>query len=127
MGFLGLLTLGVFVGTLLCAAIRKITNGSDAIKVVSAMLATALSGIVFTFIEKMMGTTLGPALFMYPVGLAYSLLWLYSDHAIENVRSPIANQQIVGWLHICGMVLGTALVLLLLLSKSFRNLLPVNA
>jgi len=88
------------------------------------MLGAALSGTVFTFIEKMMGTTLGPALFMYPVGLAWSLLWLYADQAIENVKSSVANQQIVGWLHISGMILGTVLVLLLLLSQGFRDLLP---
>lgn len=124
MSYLGLLALGVFVGTLLSTAVRKTTSWSDAVKVIVAMLGAALSGTVFTFIEKMMGTTLGPALFMYPVGLAWSLLWLYADQAIENVKSSVANQQIVGWLHISGMILGTVLVLLLLLSQDFRDLLP---
>jgi hypothetical protein len=124
MGHLGLLALGVFIGTLLCIAVRKTTSWSDAVKVIVAIVGAALSGTVFTFIEKMMGTSLGPALYMYPVGLAWSLLWLYADQAIDNVKATNSNQKIVGWLHISGMVLGTVLILLLLLSKQFRDLLP---
>lgn len=124
MSNVGLLTLGIFVGTLICVAVRKTTNWSDAVKVIVALLGAALSGGVFTFIEKRLGTSLGPALFMYPVGLAWSLLWLYADQAIVSVNSSSSSQKIVGWLHIAGMALGTLLVLLLLLSEKFRKLLP---
>jgi hypothetical protein len=126
MGHLGLLSLGVFIGTLLCIAVRKTTNWTDAVKVVVALIGAALSGTVFTFIEKIMGTTLGPALFMYPVGLAWSLVWLYADQAIDNVSSSTPNKVIVGWLHIAGMAFSTLLILLLLFSKSFRELLPAG-
>ena len=124
MSYVGLLALGMFVGTLISIAVRQTTNWSDTIKVVVGMLGAALSGTVFTFIEKLLGTSLGAALFMYPVGLAWSLLWLYADQAVENVLGKDINQKIVGWLHIVGMVLGTLLVLALLLSKNFRDLLP---
>ncbi len=127
MGHLGLLALGVFVGTLICIAVRKTTNWSDGVKVVVALLGAALSGTVFTSIQKMPGQSLGAALFMYPIGLAWSLLWLYSDQSIENIRSGNGHLKLVGWLHIAGMVLGTVLVLLLLLSKDFRGLLPTDA
>lgn len=124
MSYLGLLCLGVFVGTLLCIAVRKTTDWSDAVKVVVAMLGAALSGTVLIAIKGWIGVSAGDEIFMYPVGLAWSLLWLYTDQAIENVRSPVVNQQIVGWLHVGGMILGTVLVLLLLLSNDLRKRLP---
>lgn len=124
MGHLGLLALGVFVGTLLCIAVRRTTNWSDPVKVVVSLLGAALSGVVFTFIEKMMGDSLGQALYMYPVGLAWSLLWLYADQALDNIKSTDSSLKIVGFLHLLGMIIGTTLVLLLLLSKPFRDLLP---
>ncbi len=124
MRYLGLLMLGVFVGTLLCVAVRKTTNWSDSVKVVVALIGAALSGVVLIFIDKLPGIAAGEAVFMYPVGLAWSLLWLYADQAIENVKSADPNQKLVGRLHLAGMGVGTALVLLLLLSESFRELLP---
>jgi len=124
MSYVGLLALGIFVGTLLCIAVRKTTNWSDAVKVIIALLGAALSGTVFTFIDKILGSTLGNAVFMYPVGLAWSLLWLFAEQAIGNVRDPNINLRIVGWLHIIGMVVATVLVLMLLLWDGFRNLLP---
>lgn len=127
MNYLGLLALGVFVGTLLCIAVRKTTDWSDAVKVAVAIIGAALSGTVLIFIEDKMGVTSGDAIFMYPVGLAWSLLWLYADQAIENVRSDNGNQRIVGWLHVGAMALGTVLMLLLLLSEDARKRLPTNA
>ncbi|MEI8573640.1 hypothetical protein U737_19415 [Methylomonas sp. LW13] len=124
MGHLGMLALGVFIGSLICIAVRKTTNWSDAAKVVVALIGAALSGTVFTFIEKILGTSLGAAMFMYPVGLAWSLVWLYADQSIEHIKSTDSNQRTAGWLHIAGIILGTIFVLLLLLSESFRALLP---
>jgi len=124
MSYVGLLALGIFVGTLLCIAVRKTTNWSDAVKVIIALLGAALSGTVFTFIDKILGSSLGKAVFMYPVGLAWSLLWLFSEHAIGNVKDSNENLRIIGWLHITGMIIATVLVLMLLLSEGFRNLLP---
>lgn len=126
MSYLGLLALGVFVGTLLCIAVRRTTDWSDAVKVAVAIIGAALSGTVLIFIEDEMRVTSGDAIFMYPVGLAWSLLWLYADQAIENVRSDNGNQRIVGWLHVGAMVLGTVLMLLLLLSEDARESLPTN-
>ena len=124
MRYLGLLTLGIFVGTLLGIAVRMTTNWSDAVKVIAGIISVALSGVVFTFIQRMWGHDLGPALYMYPVGLAYSLVWLFADQAISNVKSDNLNLTLVGWLHIAGMVLATVLVLLFLLSDNFRRRLP---
>ncbi len=124
MNYVGLLMLGVFVGTLLCIAVRQTTNWSNSVKVVVGLLGAALSGVVFTFIEKMSGGSLGDSLFMYPVGLAWSTLWLYVDQAIPNVKSSDMNLKAVGWLHIAGIILATVLVLMLLLSEDFRSLLP---
>jgi hypothetical protein len=124
MAHLGLLALGIFVGTLVCIAVRKTTNWSDGAKVIVSLLGAALSGVVFTFIQRVLGTNLGEALFMYPVGLAWSLLWLYAGQAMGNVGSGDAHVRIAGWLHIAGMILGTVLVLLLLMSEDLRNSLP---
>jgi hypothetical protein len=124
MSYIGLLALGIFVGTLLCIAVRKTTNWSDAVKVVVALLGAALSGAVFTFIEWVTGGKLGSALYMYPVGLAWSLLFLYADEAVANVTSTNSKSRVVGWLHMSSMVLATVLVLLLLFSNDFRKLLP---
>lgn len=123
MAYLGFLALGVFVGTLICVAIGKTTNWTDAVKLVTALIGAALSGVVFTFIQWMHNQSFGPSIFMYPVGLAWSLIWLYAYEALINLKEK-GNLQIIGWLHISGMVIATVLVLLLLLSKDFRNLLP---
>lgn len=124
MSFLGLLTLGVFVGTLIGISVKKTTDWSDSVKVIVGLIGAAFSGVVFGFIEKMLGTNLGDSLFMYPVGLTWSLIWIEAEQAVKNVRSNNFSQKIIGWLHIGAIVLGTVLVLLLLLSEDFRNLLP---
>ena len=124
MSYIGLLSLGIFVGTLLCVAVRKTTEWTDAIKSIVAMIGVALSGVVFTFIEKILGASIGPAVFMYPVGLAWSMLWLFGDICLENLKSEHSHQKLLGWLHLCGMVFATLLVLLLLFSEGFRDRLP---
>ena len=124
MSHLGLLALGVFVGTLICVAVRKTTNWSDAVKVIIALLGAALSGIVFTFIETLLGTSLGSALFMYPIGLAWSMLWLNPEGLIKRATSDNLNERIIGWLNIGGAAIATILVLLLVFSEKVRSMLP---
>lgn len=124
LSYVGLLTLGIFVSTLVGIGVRRTTNWSDAGKVVGALLGAALSGSVFTFIQTAYGAPLGEAVFMYPVGLAYGLSWLFADEITRNISSDNRGRQIAGCLHLLGIVLGTVFVLLLLVSPKFREGLP---
>ena len=125
MGYLGMLALGAFVGSLVCIAIRKMINWKDPVKVLTALLSAALAGSAFTFIQKTFGTDPNQgAIYMYPVGLLWSLTWLYADQAVEHISSAQHSKKVIGWLHVAGIILSTALVLLLLLSESFRGLFP---
>ena len=125
MGYLGMLALGAFVGSLVCIAIRKMTTWKDPVKVLTALLSAALAGSAFTFIQKVFGTEMNQgAIYMYPVGLLWSLTWLYADQAVDHVSSAEHSKKVIGWVHVAGIVLATSLVLLLLLSKSFRELFP---
>ncbi|WP_445372051.1 hypothetical protein ACH518_04700 [Methylomonas sp. HW2-6] len=124
MKYVGLLALGIFVGTIIAICVQKTASDfADLAKIITAILSAALSGVVFSFIEKFMKTPLGDALFMYPIGLAYSLLFAYAGTAMDNIKQD-GGLQFLGCLHVLAMAIGTLLVLLFLFSKRFRALLP---
>ena len=125
MQYVGLLLLGIFVGTIIAIGVQNIKyGGANLSKFLASVFGAAFSGVVFGFIEKLMNTHLGDALFMYPIGLAYSLLFAFAGTAMKNISETKLDLKILGWLHVGAMALGTLLVLLFLFSSGFRSLLP---
>ncbi len=113
---LGMLALGTFIGCVVSYGLLQVTNWANPGNVFSAVISAAVAGGVFTFIQFLGGPSLGVALFMYPLGLAYgalcaALIWIGQE------RVPIMI------LHILGFTVASALLLALLLSSDFRGLL----
>ena len=110
MSYLGLLSLGAFVGGLLITGIDQIRSLPDFRKVVTTILGAACSGGVLVFLES---KETGEALYMYPVGLLLALLWFYGSIAMANIRAPDAPSKLLGWTHIIALASLNILVLVL--------------
>jgi WD40 repeat protein len=124
MAHIAMLALGGFIGTIITVALMKTQNWSDSAKVVTALISSALSGVVFTFIEKVLGTSLGEAIFWYPVGLLIGLMCVYMEYAMGNIKSGKPILVTLGVAHIVGVVVIIGFVIALLLSPALRSLLP---
>jgi hypothetical protein len=123
MGALGLLMLGAFIGWVICYGLFQTTNWDNSGKLISAVIAAAVSGAVFSFITWVQPN--GEAVYWYPVGLAYgalcNALGYVAFHAYPDAERPTRSTRIIA-----GVCIGLAsmLLLLLLLLSAFRNLLP---
>ena len=117
--WLGMLTLGAFIGFIVTFGLQKITDWSNPGNVFSAVISAAVAGGVFTFIQFLGGDKLGVGLFVYPVGLAYGALC----NNLRWVTDPNINKTIA-FLHIVGFAIASILLLLLLLWPPLRGWLP---
>ena len=124
MAYLGMLSLGAFIGTIITLATLSTTNWSDVGKVLTDLIGAAFTGGVFTFIQFLGGKKIGEGLFLYPVGLVLGMMWVYSKTAMINITSEKVESQILGWLHILGLVLMTLAALAILFTSKFRSMLP---
>lgn len=121
MNYLGMLALGIFVGTIITVGVINTKDWTKIHGLLVTLLGAALSGAVFGFIEYLGGQSLGDALFNYPVGLLLGMMWAYVWVAARHIRE---GHRLLGWLHIAGVVIVTLLALLILFSPEFRGLLP---
>jgi hypothetical protein len=124
MDALGMLALGLFIGSVVTIGIQATRDWSNLAKVLSTIFSAALAGTVFTFIEFLGGSKLGNALFYYPVGLLLGLMWGYARAALANVQAEHGNARTLGWLHLAGLFGCTLVVIALLFSPSLRGKLP---
>ena len=124
MKYFGLLTLGVFIGSIISIAVKKNTNWSNVQSYIWSIIGAACSGAVFTFIQYLGGLSLGDAIFMYPIGLLIGLMWILSGNAIENLKSENRSIRLFAILHIVGVLIFSILVLMILFIPGFINILP---
>jgi hypothetical protein len=116
---LGMFMLGAFIGFVIAFGLTKITNWANPASVFSAIISAAVAGGVFTFIQFLGGTSIGTALYLYPVGLAYGAL-------CSNLRW-VTEQDINRFfasLHILAFAVASFLLLAWFLYPPFRDLLP---
>ncbi|MEL6951249.1 MAG: hypothetical protein AAGM16_14165 [Pseudomonadota bacterium] len=114
MNYLGMFTLGAFVGGLLTLGIDKQKTLSEYTKLITTVLGAAFSGVVMGFIGYLGNLGIGDAIFMYPVGLLMALLWFYSGVAMNNIRSDKNNLRALGYAHMAALVMISLLVMVLL-------------
>ena len=120
MAFVGLLALGLFVGSIITLGLQHAAESVGAYKtVVGVIIATAFGGLVLAFLNKAqsMKNVDAQSFFMYPIGLLLGLMWIYFP-AIKSQPSPTLR-----WGGIVLLVLITALGALLALIPPFRRLL----
>jgi hypothetical protein len=121
MAWLGMFCLGAFIGFVITYGLTKTTNWENPGNVFTSAISAAVAGGIFTFIEFLGGTSLGSALFLYPVGLAYGAL-------CANIRWVTGNN--VNWwiagLHIGAFAAASVALSLLFVWQWFRSLLPTS-
>ena len=124
MSFIGMLALGIFVGSIISIGVLKTTDWSKLQGLFVTILGSALSGAVFAFINYLGGTKLGDAVFLYPLGLLLALMWAYARAAAQHIQAPDKSLRLLGWLHLVGLLIVTGATTSLLFSPSLRELLP---
>src|ERR1700730_3168658 len=108
MAWLGMFCLGAFIGFVTTFGLIKITDWSRPGNVLTSVISAAVAGGVFTFIQYLGGASLGSALFLYPVGLAYGALCTN----LRWVTDPNATKWVAG-LHIAAFAAASVALLLL--------------
>jgi hypothetical protein len=120
---LGLLMLGAFIGWVICYGLFQTTNWDNPGVLISAVIAAAVSGAVFSFITWLHPN--GEAVYWYPIGLAYgglcNCLGYVAFHEYPQASAPSARTR---GLVIFFILSASVLLVLLLLWSAFRNLLP---
>jgi hypothetical protein len=101
---LGLFCLGAFVGTIGTLALKFVKGIPDWRNVLTMSLPAVLSGIVVVFVDKF---KYSPALGCYPLGLLVSLLWAFSDNAVQNIISGENDRRMIGFAHLTAAILLT--------------------
>jgi hypothetical protein len=119
MAWLGLFCLGAFIGYVTTFGLHKITDWAKPGNVLTAVISAAVAGAVFTFIQFLGGSSLGTALYLYPVGLAYGALCTN----LRWVTEPNATRW-VAVLHVLAFTAASVALVLLFVAKWFRDLLP---
>ena len=103
---LGMLTLGIFIGWVVSYGLLQIHNWDRPANVYTAVISEAVSGGVFVFIQYLdKASSVGDALFMYPVGLAYGSLCNSLGSIGYSAETPMV------WLHIAAFFLASGLLL----------------
>lgn len=118
--WLGMCSLGVFIGCVITYGLTKITDWSKPGNVFSAIISSAIAGGVFTFIKFLDKN--GTAVSLYPVGLAYGMLCINLRWVTDQDR---------GWFilalkiaHVVAFIVASILLLFIFLWPDFRNILP---
>jgi hypothetical protein len=118
--YLGMLSLGGFVGALLTLGVNHIDGYSTFAKLVATVLGGSFSGVVMQFVDKHLGgKKMGSARFIYPVGLLLALFWLYVPALVDLATSETTKW--IGRSGIVGVVLATLVALLLVLPPAFKE------
>ena len=124
MAYLGMLTLGAFVGAVLAVGLSQIQGVGGYVKVVGFLLASALTGGVFTFIDYLGGPKLGGAIFAYPGGLLLGVVWYWvNTEAVPRIMAADASREdkILGWGHVVFAVVLTVIAAALVLPPAFHE------
>jgi len=121
MDFLGMLALGLFVGTIISLGIynTKVDAWQKLGTMLSVTLGAAFGGTVFIFLEALGGKTLGAARFMYPVGLILGMMWVYIRWAEEQMESGTPLEKKLGLGHLVLVLFITAVVLVIVVMAFF--------
>jgi hypothetical protein len=121
MANLGMLMLGVFVGTFLTLGIGVIDSQDSWAKMVGTVLGAAFGGVVMVFIDKWSTEPIGNAKYMYPVGLALMVPWFYMKQVMELVRSPDELIRGIGKLGLGAIAVFTVAVAILVIPHAFKE------
>jgi hypothetical protein len=121
MEYLGMLSLGGFVGAFLCFGLNHVSDMDSFQKGVSFILGSAFAGVVLGFIQMWndSGSVIAQGLPMYPVGLLLALFWYYAAFAVANMRDVQILNKILGIAHMVAVVALTALAVLLVVPDAF--------
>ena len=113
MDYLGLLSLGAFVGTIAALGIRYIKDLDQWQKVLAAILPAVLSGAALAFVDRF---KFSPAMGCYPFGIVVALMWTYADIGVENLANgKNKSTKAIGFLHLAAaalVTLGSAILVL---------------
>jgi hypothetical protein len=129
MDYLGLLTLGVFVGAIGAIGVRYINSVESWQKVLLAVLPAVLSGVAVAFVDRFKSS---PALGCYPLGLVVAFMWTYSDVAVKNIArlkldtkddssGGFKGQRAIGLLHIAAAALVTSTAIALVVPPTLAQ------
>ena len=88
--WVGMCSLGNFVGSVITYGLRNITDWARPANVFSAIISTAIAGSVFTFIYYLSNDPTAVAL--YPMGLAYGMLCINLKWLTEQDSDPDAGR-----------------------------------
>jgi len=114
--FIGMFSMGAFVGGILNYGLREIEDDSSFSKVVTTIFGAAFSGVVFVFLEflinanatKSGGNGSSEHIYMYPLGLIIALLWAQIPVSIEKyINSDKWLLKAIGIIHMIFMVVIT--------------------
>jgi len=120
--FIGMFCLGAFVAGIMNYGLSKINDSDTFIKVCGSIVGAVFGGVIFIFIQYIdhqpgnkTGKALGDAIYMYPVGLLMSLLWLQVLNSIRNWIPAQKGQTLIAWMHfifVAALTIGIVVVLL---------------
>src|SRR5262249_10453111 len=116
MYYVGLFSLGCFVGTLATFGLKFMTDAETWKQGLATMITATLAGSAALFVERFRTSD---ALGAYCVGLLIALMWTYSDVAVKNMKSTDPTSKILGWLQLTGIVLVSAMAAVLVLPTAF--------
>lgn len=131
MEYLGLLTLGTFLGAIAAIGVRYIDSVESWQKVLLAILPAVLSGVALAFVDRF---KYSPALGAYPLGLVVAFLWTYGDVAARNFsglpidpKDPTSGgyrgQRLIGCLHLLASTLATLAALAMVSPPAIKQVL----
>jgi len=104
MDYLGLFSLGCFVGTIATLGVKFMKDVATWKQGLATIIAATLAGTATLFVDRFRSSD---ALGAYCLGLLIALLWTYADVAVERIQSTIGKIQFLGWLHLVGVILAS--------------------
>jgi len=122
LSFAGFFSLGTFVAGIIIVGLRSVKNDSGAYVQVTASTAFSafVGGALFPLISffRDQSSQPGQGLFMYPVGLAVSMLWFYGEDARVNINNGGTDRR-MGIVHIGLVYAITAFSAYMLIALTF--------
>ena len=105
MDYLGLFSLGVFVGAIASLGVRYVSDVKEWQIVLAAALPAVLSGVALAFVDRF---KYSPAIGCYPLGLVIALMWTYADTAVKSfVSGASKSEKTIGLLHLVAATLAS--------------------